>query len=206
MKRSTALSTAIVCAVIGATAVLSLRLDKKGWVTEADPATADIGDRLISKDLAANLSIPENATESQRDAARVHQILLAEKNAILNEDIDLFERVALAAVASQDDPVQAPRWALALAGDMPFNPPPTPEQALRLKALVIACLDHNAWRMRRVAIGFCWGNRWLVEPDVRRRVEQIAQSDPAAQAKLAANRALEQFDKAEAYRKNVGPP
>ncbi|MBS0189552.1 MAG: hypothetical protein U0573_08975 [Phycisphaerales bacterium] len=204
MKKSTTIAIAIVCAVIAGTALVSTRFERSKWITPAS------GGAVGEVKPTAPTAVPAASTFARGtpewDTARVKEILVAEKKSISDEDIDLCERVALAKVNSQNDPVMAPRWALALAGDMPFDPPPTPAQAKRLDDLVKACLDHGAWRMRQVAIGFCWSKKWLADPAIRQKVEQIAKSDPATQAKLAAERALEQFDKTEAYRKNVGPP
>jgi len=98
------------------------------------------------------------------------------------------------------------RMALAIAGDQAVVVGTPPDRVKELKEIVVTCLDHPAWRIRRSAIGTCRHNKWLSEQPILTRVQEMAKSDPSLHTRQEAQRALEQMAKVEAFKKAGGTP
>lgn len=209
MKTSTVVAVGIVCACVAVTALLSRKRDHLNWVTAAPamPAAVTRGPAPTSD---AKTPVPRTAGltpgTKQWDDASVRDILHNENQPLTDENVSTLKRVALRDVSGPDDPVIVERMALAISGDQAVLPATPPRQATELKGIVVSCLSHPAWRMRRSALGTSFHNGWMAEQSILSRVEEMAKSDPSVQARQEAARAVEQRTKLEAFRAAGGKP
>jgi len=209
MKTSTLIAVGVVCACVAVTAWVSKRRERANvWVTAPTKAVA-IGNAALP---TANPATPPLRTAGltpgtpQWDDASVRDILHRDGQSLSDEDVCLLGRIVRRTVSGPDDPVIIERMALAIAGDQAVVVGTPPDRVKELKEIVVTCLDHPAWRIRRSAIGTCRHNKWLSEQPILTRVQEMAKSDPSLHTRQEAQRALEQMAKVEAFKKAGGTP
>lgn len=211
MKKSTSVAIVVVCLGITAAALWSIKAERRRWITPGVGRTVpppgsspNVATGVSSTNAGETPTSHANIESSDRQ--NVQALLKSNPTGLSGEQLELVDRVVKQRGSGPDDGASEMRMALALAGDKKLLASAVPEQAARMKAIVIGALNHPVWRMRRVAIGICSETGWLEESAVRDSVINMQRADPAIEVRLTAKRAMEQREKAAARNKPSGGP